>query len=125
MTTTLHKRRGDMPRKPLEKCHGGQGALDWTNVLAGDDLQGKRLKFIHDDVLSPGVSIGLHQHHDDEEYYIILEGSGVMTLDDRRVEVNAGDVTAVFPGGRHALENTGDQPMRILVVCLHAQTPTA
>ncbi len=54
---------------------------------------------------------------DDEEYYYIVSGQGVMTLDDEEFEVRAGDITAVFPGGRHALRNTGTTDLRFIVIC--------
>jgi len=114
--TVLLKKRRDMPRGPLAECHGGKGALDWVRVLDGRDVAGRAVNFIHDNVLAPGVSIGLHEHTDDEEYYYIVAGTGMMTLDDRRVEVAAGDVAAVFPGGKHALENTGSDDLRIIVI---------
>ncbi len=113
--TTLIKRRADMERKPLEKCHDGLGALDWTNVLAGSDLPQRRLRFVHDNRLAPGVSIGVHAHTDDEEYYLILSGTGRMTLDGRAHDVGPGDITAVFPGGSHGLENTGTTDMHLIV----------
>ena len=114
--TTLIKRRDDMQREPLPECHGGTGALDWTTVLDGRDLRGRHLNFIHDDVLAPGVSIGVHRHEHDEEYYYVLSGRGVMTLDGERFEVKAGDITAVYPGGEHGLENSADEDMRIVVI---------
>ena len=52
----------------------------------------------------------------DEEYYYIVSGNGTMTLDDERCEVAVGDIAAVFPGGAHALENTGDADLRIIVI---------
>jgi mannose-6-phosphate isomerase-like protein (cupin superfamily) len=115
-STVLLKRRSQMPHEPLEHCHGGKGALDWTEVLGPDDLKGRKVQFIHDDILAPGVSVGLHAHTDDEEYYYILSGSGIMMLNDERIDVAAGDITAVFPGGKHSLENTGTEDMRILVI---------
>lgn len=121
--TTLFKPRAEMPRRPLAECHGGLGALDFTEVLGTTPGIVKRLAFIHDDVLAPGTSIGIHRHEIDEEYYYIVEGKGVMTLDGRRVNVQAGDLTAVFPGGSHGLENTGDTNLRILVICVRRDTP--
>ena len=117
--TTLLRRRSAMRRKPLPECHGGVGALDWTTIL--DDATpgaspNRAVRFIHDDTLAPGVSIGIHMHTDDEEYYLILSGSGVMTLDDERFPVQTGDLTAIYPGGSHGLENTGETEMRILVI---------
>ena len=114
--TTLIKRRADMVRKPLPNCHDGEGSLDWTVVLDGEDVKGKHVNFIHDDVLPPGVSIGVHRHERDEEYYYVISGRGTMTLDGERFEVTAGDITGVYPGGTHGLENDSDRDLRILVV---------
>jgi len=74
------------------------------------------VNFLHHDVLPPGVSIGVHSHRDDTEYYYILDGHGAMTLDDETHRVEAGDITAVFPGGSHGLVNDSDEPLRIIVL---------
>lgn len=112
---TLHKTRADMPSRPLANCHGGNGDIAWTGVLGGEDLAGRHLRFLHDDRLPPGTSIGVHRHRDDEEYYYIIEGQGTMTLDGQRLPVGPGDIAAVFPGGEHGLENTGSANLRVLV----------
>jgi len=122
--TTFLKKSADMPRQPLENCHGGVGALDWIVVLDQADLKGKGLNFVHDDILPPGVSIGPHAHTRDEEYYYIVSGKGVMTLDEERIEVTGGDMTAVYPGGLHGLENNGTEDMRIIVISARLQPPT-
>ena len=122
--TAFSKKHDTMPHRPLEACHGGKGAVDWIGVLAEEDLPGRRLRFLHDDILQPGHSVGLHTHTHDEEYYYFLSGRGVMTLNNHQIDVSAGDVTAVFPGGRHALENTGDQPMRFIVISVSADVPS-
>lgn len=112
---TLYKSHGEMPSRPLPRCHDGVGEIAWTGVLGKEDLAGRHLRFFHDDVLPPGTSIGVHRHADDEEYYYILSGHGVMTLDGQRHAVGRGDMTAVFPGGEHGLENTGASDLRVLV----------
>ena len=125
-TTTFVKKQKEMRRQPLEQCHDGRGALDWTCILNGEELQGRGVNFIHDDVLPPGVSIGPHRHTGDEEYYYIISGRGLMTLNQERIEVAAGDITAVFPGGLHGLENTGDQDLRLIVISIKIRPqPTA
>jgi mannose-6-phosphate isomerase-like protein (cupin superfamily) len=115
MNTTLLKKRAQMKRGPLDRCHGGEGALDFTVVLGGDDTKGRRLRFVHDDILKPGVSIGVHKHEHDEEYYLVLAGRGVMTLDGVAHEVGPGDITGVYPGGTHGLLNTGAEDLRVIV----------
>ena len=116
MNTTLIKKQPEMYHGPLPNCHGGIGALEYTVVLDGKDLPGRRLNFLHDDILVPGVTIGEHTHEDDEEDYYVLAGHGVMMLDGRRFDVAPGDITAVYPGGSHSVANTGDEDMHIIVV---------
>ncbi|TFH04575.1 MAG: cupin domain-containing protein [Spirochaetales bacterium] len=123
--TTMMKKHKDMNREPLENCHEGTGVLDWTVVLDPGDLTDRQLLAIHDDILPPGVTIGVHKHTGDEEYYYVLSGKGVMTLDDQRFDVGPGDITAVYPGGRHGLENTGDEDLRIIVIIVNVTPTTA
>lgn len=106
-----------MPLTEARDCHGGSGSL-WCREVHGDyDRSNAGIKFVHDDVLEPGASIGEHRHEGDEEFYYILEGTGEMTLDDRTVSVQAGDFCFTRSGHRHSLRNTGAKPLRLLVVC--------
>ena len=102
MKTTLIKKRGEMRRQPLTNCHDGEGALDWTNVLDPSEVEGCQLHFLHDE----------------EEYYYIISGKGTMTLNGERSTIEAGDITAIYPGGSHALVNDGDEDLRVLVIGL-------
>ena len=115
MTTSLIKRRADMPRRHLPRCHDGEGDLDWTIVLGDGDPPARRVQSIHDDILPPGASIGIHVHDQGEEYYLILSGEGIMTLDGIEHAVGPGDLTAVFAGGSHGLRNTGSDDLRVIV----------
>ncbi len=105
-----------MKREPLPNCHGGKGTLDWTEVINSKRNGESNCRFIHDDVMPPGASVGEHLHEDDEEYYYILSGTGLMKLDGKSYRVGKGDLTVVRPGGRHGLENTGDEDLRFIVV---------
>ncbi len=64
--TTLMRRREQMFHGPLPRCHDGLGDLDFTVVLDETDTKGRKLAFLHDDVLAPGVSIGIHRHEKQE-----------------------------------------------------------
>ena len=105
-----------MLSKDLDKCHEGIGAIHWTSVLKGNDPGGKHVQFFHDDRLPPNTSIGVHQHTTDQEYYYIVSGCGIMTLDGEVYDVTAGDITMVLPGGSHGLKNNSDQDLRIIVI---------
>lgn len=121
MATSVRKHVTEMKREDLPNCHDGAGTLDWTVVIDGGELPGRRLRFMHDDRMPPGASVGVHTHQDDEEYYYIIEGHGTMTLDGERFEVGPGDITGVFPGGSHGLENTGNDELRLIVVSVEGR----
>ena len=118
--TTLLVRRNEMVRRDLPGCHGGEGALDFTSILGEPHLSGRSLRFVHDDVLPPGVSIGYHRHDSGEEYYLVLSGHGTMQLDGGEFAVGPGDITAVFAGGSHGLMNTSDSDLRVIVFLVEA-----
>ncbi len=70
-----------------------------------------------EETLPPGRAVTPHHHHEMEEIYYILSGRGRMSVDDEECEVCAGDAVYVPRGHRHTLENTGSDPLRLLVVC--------
>lgn len=105
-----------MKRERLDACHDGKQSVHLIEVLAKDDFREKKMDFIHDDILPPGASVGVHLHEGDEEYYYILSGKGVMILDGKRFDVESGDLTAVYPGGTHGLENNSNENLHILVM---------
>jgi len=76
------------------------------------------VRFVHDDILPPGSSIGVHRHTGDQEYYYVVSGYGVITLDGKEHEVSAGDVAVVFPGGSHGLANRSTEGLRIIVISI-------
>jgi mannose-6-phosphate isomerase-like protein (cupin superfamily) len=70
-----------------------------------------------EEVLPAGAAVGRHHHLETEEIYYILEGSGRMTVGDEVRDVAAGDAVFIPLKRAHTLENTGDEPMRLLLVC--------
>lgn len=109
------------PRKTLRNCHDGTGELHCVERFADYKRKTPGIKFVHEDLLPPGASIGEHAHRGDEEIYLILEGNGQMTLDGETVEVGPGDLCLTRSGHSHSLRNTGNTPLRLVVVC--ANTP--
>lgn len=107
----------DMKVSEARDCHGGSGSLWCKEVLGDYARKGPGIKFVHDDAIAPGASIGEHRHDGDEEFYYILEGVGEMTLDDTTVRVGPGDFCFTRSGHRHSLRNPGPAPLRVLVVC--------
>ncbi|HUQ31761.1 MAG TPA: cupin domain-containing protein [Pyrinomonadaceae bacterium] len=70
-----------------------------------------------EEVLPVGSSVGRHHHLETEEVYYILRGTGEMTVGDETRAVETGDAVFIPRGHTHTLENTGQVPMLILLVC--------
>lgn len=113
--------RQDSQRFNFERCtfqpvraHGGARDICFARVI---ERGGVPLRFIDLSVLPPGADIGRHTHAtDNEELYVIVSGHGRMLLDGEEFDVGPGDVVLNRPGGTHALRNTSDQELRIVVV---------
>jgi len=58
-----------------------------------------------------------HHHRETEELYFIIQGSGIMYLDNDSFEVTQGDSIAIRPGQKHCIENTGKSELKFLCCC--------
>ena len=70
-----------------------------------------------EEILPVGAAVGSHHHLKTEEIYYILEGRGRMRVGDEVREVEAGDAIFIPRRATHTLENSGDDPLRLLLVC--------
>lgn len=70
--------------------------------------------------LPPGkAQCPFHNHHGEEEMFLILEGVGELRFGDQRYPIRAHDVIACPAGGRevaHQIINTGSSTLRYLAV---------
>ncbi|MCL2287554.1 MAG: cupin domain-containing protein [Firmicutes bacterium] len=97
----------------VENIHDGEGIVKVSTIF---DKFTTPMQFLHYTVLPPGTSIGVHKHGSDEEFYIILEGTGEMELDGTKQAVAPGDVIRNAPFGSHGLRNLSDKDdLKILV----------
>ncbi len=116
-TTTGSFRRCNLFELDLQQvdAHAGRGEVAAARVAYADALGGS-CRFIDYVELTPGSSIGDHTHaSDEEEYYLILDGSGRMRLDDEVFDVGRGDLVRNRPRGRHGLENTSNGTLALFV----------
>jgi uncharacterized cupin superfamily protein len=71
-------------------------------------------------VLPPGkVQCPFHNHHGEEEMFLILEGEGELRFGDQRYPIRKHDVIACPPGGpevAHQIVNTGATALKYLAV---------
>ncbi len=67
-------------------------------------------------LIYPECSNTGHSHNDLEEVYFILQGKGVMQIDDVKFPVKEGDAFYIPPNAYHITYNTGIIPLVILWV---------
>ena len=64
----------------------------------------------------PGQIADGHKHDDMFETFIVQSGSGEIKVDNKVVNVRAGDCVVVSPGEMHEVKNTGGEVMEMLVI---------
>lgn len=125
LETTMFISNQDRAYEQWHKCHDGEGPLKVMDLIAA---RGKKqfIKFIHDDVIPPGSTIGDHPHRGEapfEEWYLVLSGEGIMQLDGKEYVMKPGDISGCFANGHHGIRNTGKEDLRLIVICASAIQP--
>ena len=83
-------------------------AFGVTSVVEKLREAGGGYEIVHD---SPGLELGVYvlvapeadeqQPHEDDEVYVVLEGTGILTVDGKEVPVKEGDAVFVEAGADH------------------------
>ncbi|KHD36132.1 mannose-6-phosphate isomerase [Clostridium acetobutylicum] len=86
--------------------------------LIGDAV-GTEKFYINIDYVKPGgESVKYHSHSSKEEFFMIIDGEGILRVNGREVKVREGDVIS-FPAGKstaHQFINSGEVILKILDV---------
>lgn len=82
-----------------------------SDVLDSENMRCSVIQF------NPGDRGPLHYHNEDqEEYYIVLEGTLDITLGDEVVEADEGTIVYTPPGTQHFPKNNTDEPAVLLAL---------
>jgi len=96
-------------------AHDGVGAVDAIRCATGADFE-SGLNFVDYVRVPVGSSIGIHTHRlTEEEFYLILDGEGLMHVDGHEFDVGALDLIRNKPGGTHGLVNRGSTTLQLFV----------
>lgn len=101
----------ELPLKPVS--HGDKFAAQVGEVAEALGLT--RLGcMLH--VVPPGkIAFPFHRHHEADEMFVIISGSGEYRYGDQRLPVKAGDCLSAPAGGdAHQIINTGSEELRYL-----------
>lgn len=100
-------------------AHGGRGEIWAREVWSWQDFR-TQWGFVGHCLIPPGASIGYHRHDTIEECYIIMSGSGRMTVDGETKEVHPDEAIPNRLGGSHGIYNHTRDHLELLVmgVCM-------
>ena len=90
------------------------GAL--SKALVGPENSGSQLLDFRISRYAPNAYVQEHEHKVQEQIYYVLEGEGVLTLNDEKHLMRPHDYVYVPPGVRHSFTNTGLSGLVFLVV---------
>ena len=90
------------------------GAL--SKALVGPTNSGSRLIDFRISRYAPSAYVAEHVHKVQEQVYYVLEGEGILTLDNESHLMRPHDYVYVPPGVRHSFTNTGLAGLVFIVV---------
>lgn len=67
--------------------------------------------------IEPGKTIFEHYHKKTEELYHIIQGEGIMVIEDEKQKVGEGETVIILPGQKHKIANRRDSDLVMLVMC--------
>ncbi|MDP6523256.1 MAG: cupin domain-containing protein [Kiritimatiellia bacterium] len=105
-------RRKDMKVQVRPEMKGGQGEVTVLHMVDCDDQP--NVRFIGEMTIPESASIGTHGHDKETEYYVILEGIGIVTEKDGDHKVGKGEIVITGGGATHAIRNGGHTPLKVL-----------
>jgi mannose-6-phosphate isomerase-like protein (cupin superfamily) len=108
-------RRESMKKENRPAMRGGPGAVDLINLTAAPCANCRLLAEV---LIPPGAGIGVHEHVNETEYYLITGGAGIVTDNGKEVQVKAGDVVETGGGASHAIRNSGAAPLTMVAVII-------
>jgi mannose-6-phosphate isomerase-like protein (cupin superfamily) len=123
--TTAMKRRDtafveQMARVAWQEFPGHFGGA-LSKLLVGPANSGSSLIDFRISRYAPNAHVAEHTHQVQEQVYYVLEGEGVLTLDEERRLMRAHDYVYIPPGVRHSFTNTGLAGLVFLVVTTPAE----
>ena len=95
---------------------GGEIVKDNETYVLKDNKTLKNLVVSSTD-LKPGMSTRGHTHAGQEEVYYFISGTGQMELDDKKFNVQGGDVVLIEDGVFHRVHN-GSKSNPLYFVCV-------
>lgn len=101
--------------RPVQAMYGGKGTVQYRRAFDGAVFS-TAWSYVDHLVVPPGASLGPHATAGIAEIYYVLAGAGTASVGGDTAPVRAMDVVPVRSGEVRGVENTGDQPLEMIVI---------
>lgn len=111
------KRNAVRESETREQMRGGPGRATIKHYFKKDEINAK-CRLCAELILLPGAGIGVHEHKEEDEVFIVQQGKGLVVVDGKEEEVNVGDAILTGKGASHSIKNIGDIDLKITAVIM-------
>jgi mannose-1-phosphate guanylyltransferase/mannose-6-phosphate isomerase len=66
--------------------------------------------------VNPGAALSLQKHHHRAEHWIVVKGTALVTVEEKKITLNEDQSTYIPVGSFHRLENSGQIPLELIEV---------
>jgi len=105
---TMLKEAGRNEADTHTKCYRPWGSYQTINL--GTRFQVKRI------TVNPGARLSLQKHHHRAEHWVVVEGTAIVTCDDKEIMLTENQSTYLPLGATHRLDNPGKIPLELIEV---------
>lgn len=82
----------------------------YQTINLGNRFQVKRI------TVKPGAKLSLQKHHHRAEHWVVVEGTAIVTCDDKEIMLTENQSTYLPLGATHRLDNPGKIPLELIEV---------
>jgi len=111
------KRKNEQTIEVRKNMRGGEGEVKFIHYFTKGEIKAP-CRLFSDIILSPGSSIGPHEHSGEDEVYVIRQGKGLMIDGDKEFTVETGDAVLTGSGASHSVKNIGNEDLIITAVIM-------
>lgn len=110
-------RKEEQSTEEHDNMRGGKGTITLRHYLKPESMR-SNVRLCAELIVPPRAGVGLHQHDNEDEIYIVTAGSGLISEDGEDKRVNPGDAILTGNGAAHAVYNDGDSILKITAVII-------
>lgn len=111
------KKKSAQTLEVRKNMRAGMGEVTIRHYLQKEEINA-RCRLCAELIIPPGASIGLHEHTQEDEVFIIQQGNAIVLDDGKEVEVEAGDAILTANAASHTIRNSGNNNLVVTAIIM-------